>query len=346
MRPQAAQAVISSDDEFELDVIGNIDSDASSSESEEDSDQDEEDEPVVKKLRKLTKAQRHELQKIKEDAEKIFDEEKIPIAADPQNPDHFERLLLSNPNSSFIWTKYMALHANARDFEKAREVGKRAASAINTREEQEKLIVWTTLFEFEEVYGTKESFKQTMNEALLSNSEYKIACLILEMCVNLKRIKGLEHSIKKRKKEFSDSIDAYLQCVLVYFTLRKTAKARLLLQKALSNLPTKSHVTMISEFAWMENNHGSPEEAQTLFEDILTCYPSRIDIWKLYVDMLIKSNKMDLARHAFERAAIQQQVAPEKMTRLFAKWMMFEEKYGTPESIRKVQESLFNYIQT
>jgi len=53
---------------------------------------------------------------------------------------------------------------------------------------------------------------------------------------------------------------------------------------------------MIREFALMENSHGSSEEAQTLFEDILTCYPSRIDIWRLYANMLIKSNKMDLAR--------------------------------------------------
>lgn len=66
----------------------------------------------MKKLRKLTKAQLLELQKLKEQAQKIFDEEKIPIEADPQNPDHFERLLSSNPNSLIIWTKYMALHVN------------------------------------------------------------------------------------------------------------------------------------------------------------------------------------------------------------------------------------------
>lgn len=53
---------------------------------------------------------------------------------------------------------------------------------------------------------------------------------------------------------------------------------------------------MISRFALIENTDGSPEEAQTLFEHVLTSYPSRIDVWSIYVDMLIKSNKIDLAR--------------------------------------------------
>ena len=53
---------------------------------------------------------------------------------------------------------------------------------------------------------------------------------------------------------------------------------------------------MISEFALMENSDGSPEEAQTLFENVLTCHPSRTDIWCLYVDMMTKSNRIDLAR--------------------------------------------------
>jgi rRNA biogenesis protein RRP5 len=53
---------------------------------------------------------------------------------------------------------------------------------------------------------------------------------------------------------------------------------------------------MISRFALIENSYGSPEEAQTLFEHVLTSYPSRIDVWSIYVDMLIKSNKIDLAR--------------------------------------------------
>jgi len=54
---------------------------------------------------------------------------------------------------------------------------------------------------------------------------------------------------------------------------------------------------MICEFALMATNNGFLEAAQTLYEHVLlTGLPPRIDVFSLYVDVLIKSNKIDLAR--------------------------------------------------
>lgn len=55
-------------------------------------------------------------------------------------------------------------------------------------------------------------------------------------------------------------------------------------------------IAMITRFALVENSVGCSEEAQTLFENVLTSYPSRTDVWSIYVDMLMKSNRIDLAR--------------------------------------------------
>lgn len=57
-----------------------------------------------------------------------------------------------------------------------------------------------------------------------------------------------------------------------------------------------TEITFISRFALLENKFGFSEEAQTLFEHILTTYPARIDIWNCYIDMLIKSNSIQIAR--------------------------------------------------
>lgn len=61
-----------------------------------------------------------------------------------------------------------------------------------------------------------------------------------------------------------------------------------------------SDVTIISRFALLENKHGSREQAQSLFENLLTSYPQRVDIWNIYVDMLVKSDCIDLARFVLE----------------------------------------------
>jgi len=310
----------------------------------DESDKDESDVPNKKKVRRLNTAQKHEEQKQEELRLRKVEEELTQIEANPQNADHFDRLVLSNPNSSFIWIKYMACHLQGTEVEKARAVAKRALSIIDTRQEQEKLNIWTALLNLENLYGTKESFKQTMDEALRSNDEYQIYIKILDMFAESEKLKELEELITKINRKFRDSIDAYLHCATVYFKLNKSGKARFILQKALSNLPTKSHVTMISRFALIENSDGSPEEAQTLFEHVLTSYPSRIDIWSIYVDMLIKSNRIDLARYSLERATIQK-LAPKKMKSLFNKWMMLEEKHGTSESVDKVKECMNNYVE-
>ncbi|KAE9534501.1 hypothetical protein AGLY_008591 [Aphis glycines] len=346
---------------FEWDVTPNY-FNKNNSES-EDSDKSEENEPKKKKVRKLNVSQRREEQKQEELRLRKVEEELTQIETNPQNADHFDRLVLSNPNSSFIWIKYMACHLQATEVEKARAIAKRALSIIDTREEQEKLNIWTALLNLENLYGTKESFKQTMDEALRSNDEYQIYIKILDIFAESNKLKELEELITKINRKFRDSLDAYLHCATVYFKLNKSGKARFILQKALSNLPTKSRmliyilhnnilfiiknymgdVTMISRFALVENSDGSPEEAQTLFEHVLTSYPSRIDVWSIYVDMLIKSNRIDLARHALERATIQK-LAPKKMKSLFNKWMMLEGKYGTSESVDKVKECMNNYV--
>lgn len=78
-----------------------------------DSSSDEEDDEgeVVKKKKKLSRAERVEL--LRQEEEKIAKIEKRFAAnsnVDPESADDFDRLLTANPDSSELWTKYMAFH--------------------------------------------------------------------------------------------------------------------------------------------------------------------------------------------------------------------------------------------
>jgi len=61
-------------------------------------------------MRKLNKTQQCEEQKQEELRLRKVEEELTQIETNPQNADHFDRLVLSKPNSSYIWIKYMACH--------------------------------------------------------------------------------------------------------------------------------------------------------------------------------------------------------------------------------------------
>lgn len=56
-------------------------------------------------------------------------------------------------------------------------------------------------------------------------------------------------------------------------------------------------VNLLVRFANLENKLGDKERAQLLLENILSSYPKRVDVWSCYVDCLIKSDNIDLARY-------------------------------------------------
>jgi len=55
-------------------------------------------------------------------------------------------------------------------------------------------------------------------------------------------------------------------------------------------------VEMIRKFAQLEFRHGSVERGKTLFENMVTTYPRRTDIWSVYIDVCIKFGDIDQAR--------------------------------------------------
>ena len=57
-----------------------------------------------------------------------------------------------------------------------------------------------------------------------------------------------------------------------------------------------SDVELISKFAQMEFKLGEPERGKTMFENILSTYPKRTDLWSIYIDMVTKLKEIDAAR--------------------------------------------------
>ena len=45
---------------------------------------------------------------------------------------------------------------------------------------------------------------------------------------------------------------------------------------------------VISKFAQMEFKTGEAERGKTMFENVLSSYPRRTDLWSVYIDMVIK----------------------------------------------------------
>lgn len=69
---------------------------------------------MVKKKKKLTPKERNDMAREEEERIRKIEKDLADSALQPQNAEQFDRLLLANPNSSILWTRYISFHISVR----------------------------------------------------------------------------------------------------------------------------------------------------------------------------------------------------------------------------------------
>ncbi|XP_032844612.2 protein RRP5 homolog [Tyto alba] len=311
---------------------------------EESSESEEEEDPQAK-LKKQTKKEK-ELEKQKKEKELCkLEAALMDPNRQPQSADDFDRLVLSSPNSSILWLQYMAFHLQATEIEKARAVAERALKTICFREEQEKLNVWVALLNLENMYGTEETLMKVFERAVQYNEPLKVFQHLCDIYANSEKYKQAEDLYHTMLKRFRQEKSVWLKYASFLLKQGQTEATHRLLERALKALPTKEHVDVISRFAQLEFHFGDPEHAKALFESTLSSYPKRTDIWSIYMDIMIKHGSQKEVRDIFERV-IHLSLAPKKMKFFFKRYLDYEKKFGTTESVLAVKRAALEYVET
>ena len=142
---------------------------------------------VSKSKRKPTKAQ------------PSIDRTGLMDASGPESVADYERLLMSEPNSSLLWLGYMTHHLRLHEIDKAREIARRAIGTIKRRDrhtEQEAMNLWIALLNLEIAYGDDESLEEVFAESCVLNDAQEMHARLAELY------------IKSRKHEVSQTSDA------------------------------------------------------------------------------------------------------------------------------------------
>ncbi|XP_075614116.1 protein RRP5 homolog isoform X1 [Balearica regulorum gibbericeps] len=311
----------------------------------EESSESEEEEDPQSKVKKQTKKEK-ELEKQKKEKELCkLEAALMDPSRQPQSADDFDRLVLSSPNSSILWLQYMAFHLQATEIEKARAVAERALKTICFREEQEKLNVWVALLNLENMYGTEETLMKVFERAVQYNEPLKVFQHLCDIYANSEKYKQAEELYQTMLKRFRQEKSVWLKYASFLLKQGQTEATHRLLERALKALPTKEHVDVISRFAQLEFRFGDPEHAKALFESTLSSYPKRTDIWSIYMDIMIKHGSQKEVRDIFERV-IHLSLAPKKMKFFFKRYLDYEKKFGTTESVLAVKRAALEYVET
>jgi rRNA biogenesis protein RRP5 len=80
-----------------------------------------------------------------------------------------------------------------------------------------------------------------------------------------------------------------------------------------------------------------------MYDSLLHTYKNRTDLWSVYIDMLVKHNRLSDTRDVFNRI-ICLNLNPKKMKFIFKKYMDFEKAHGTEDLVLKVKEMALKYI--
>ncbi|XP_044266223.1 protein RRP5 homolog [Tribolium madens] len=312
----------------------------------ESSEEEEEDVDQTKKKVKLTPAERAEIAKKEEERISKIENELADSTIPPQSAEQFDRLLLANPNSSKLWLQYMSMHIASTELDKARAIGKRALETINMTLVKEKYNVWIALLNLENMYGTKESFDKTFEEAVRYNDSLEIYLNVIQMLATSGKLLEMEEKIKKVRPKEKQNTKMWLEISRIYYSLGKFKEARNVKESALKSiLDKKRQFDLIVKFGIMEFQLGELDQAIANFETILDTYPSKVNIWIIYVDQLVRKKKFDAARKTLERA-ISQKFALKTMKVLFQKFVSFEEQYGSRESVEDIKSKAKEYLSS
>ena len=112
-------------------------------------------------------ASRKRLAALRKEEEEVRarEEELVDGNALPRSAEDFERLVVTNTNSSYLWVKYMGFQLSCTEVAKARAIAGRALSMINFRLETERMNVWVALLNLESRFGTQESLDDCFQRA-------------------------------------------------------------------------------------------------------------------------------------------------------------------------------------
>lgn len=281
---------------------------------------------------------------------------------EPENPDDFERLLASKPNNSLLWIKYMVFYLQMAEVDKARTVANKALSTILFNQDAERLNVWVSLLNLENMYGTPETVEQTLAKAAQNCDSLKIHFHMAEIYARSGKQTEAEALFVKMIKKFSRSPDVWIKYGIFHYRNNQSELARKLLIKSFNSLDKKDRkfnilssfnsnilfesldIEMVNKFAQLEFKYGEVERAKSMYDSLLFTYPNRTDIWSVYIDMLVKHEKYEDARHIFDRI-IQMGLTVKRMKFIFKKYMDFEKLHGDEASVQRVKELAASYVE-
>lgn len=241
------------------------------------------------KRKTITREERNEKRRLEEEKLRQREMELSQLNRTPKTLEDFQMSVISSPNSSLAWLKYMAYYLDKNELDQARKIGERALNTISFREENEKLNVWIGLLNLEITYGDETSMENLVARAIQFNDPLTIYMQLASIYDQSGQLEKAEQTYQLAMKKHKHEIKKIgIELINFYMKHKRPTQARQLFRQLLLTIEKRDHVEIISKMGLAELKEGNIELGKTVFETMLTTYWRRLDQWSIYLDALVK----------------------------------------------------------
>ncbi|KAI0104140.1 nucleic acid-binding protein [Nemania sp. FL0031] len=268
----------------------------------------------------------------------------------PQTAVDYEQLLNRQPNSSDLWTRYMAFQMQVSELAKAREVAERAVTTINSTEETEKLNAWIAYLNLEVRFGNDDTVDGVFKRACQVNDQQEVYQRLASIYVQDNKPEKADALFQTITKKFgANSPDIWHNYAhWLHAVQNEPDRARGLLSRATQALPDHARLPLMTKFAALEYNspNGSAERGRTMFEGLIATFPKRFDLWSQLLDHEDGPNAdKAVIRDVFDRATKVKGLKARPAMKWFKRWANWEEKNGDTKSQEKVRAKAAEWVR-
>ncbi|CUG67689.1 rRNA biogenesis protein, putative [Bodo saltans] len=270
----------------------------------------------------------------------------------PKSPEEFQKLLLGSPNSSFLWTHYMAFHLGLQQVEEARIVAEKALKTIGVRNTKELLNVWVAYLNIENAHGTAESLAAIFRRALQhSDDELVVHEKLADIFKASKKFQQLHALCRAMSSKFRNIPRVWERLGLALIEADKRDQLKRVIKDMGEALKKQEQCVIVEHLAIFEYRNGNVANGRALFEGLVSKLPKQSDLWSAFLDQevglitrKVNEGSITFVRDLFERVT-SVSLSAKVMQQLLTRYLGFEQTHGNPQGVEKVKAKARAYVE-
>lgn len=159
----------------------------------------------------------------------------------------YEKEILSQPDSSFLWIKYISYVMESEGIQNARAIAERALRVVNFSNEKEKVNLWTAYLNLEFHFGDPEQLKAIFKRGCSACKAKLLYFKLIDIYRKSDKKEDMMQLAKQMAQKFKQSSKCWVEVIRCAMET-DPQQVKTLIQRGLQCLKKKKHVILLQNY--------------------------------------------------------------------------------------------------